>query len=110
MRVSVLHVGDASFLAELRSAGADVSTRRRKGSDLVFLGAQAKRYLEAISTLELYMVRDGAVWVIYQKGRKDIRETDVITAGVAAGLVDNKVVSFSETHTALRFVIPRNRR
>jgi hypothetical protein len=35
---------------------------------------------------------------------------DVIAAGKAADLVDNKVCRFSDTHTALRFVIPLARR
>ena len=34
----------------------------------------------------------------------------VMTAGEAAGLVDVKVVRFSDTHTALKFVIPKARR
>ncbi len=53
---------------------------------------------------------NGATWVVFPKGRKDLREADFIRAGVAAGLVDNKVVRFSDTHTALRFVIPLARR
>ena len=57
-----------------------------------------------------YLQRDGAVWVVYPKGRPEISEVDVIRAGVEQGLVDNKVVRFSDTHTALRFVIPKARR
>ena len=34
------------------------------------------------------------------------RYVEVMAAARAAGLVDNKVVSFSETHTSLRLVIP----
>ena len=44
------------------------------------------------------------------QGGRDLREAEVIRAGVEAGLVDNKVVRFSDTHSALRFVIPRSRR
>jgi hypothetical protein len=35
---------------------------------------------------------------------------EVISAAKSAGLVDNKVASFSATHTALRLVIPVARR
>jgi hypothetical protein len=35
---------------------------------------------------------------------------DVIRAGVGVGLVDNKVGRFFDTHSALRFVIPKARR
>jgi hypothetical protein len=45
-----------------------------------------------------------------RKGQKNIREVDVIAAGRSAGLTDNKFCRFSETHTALRFVIPLARR
>jgi hypothetical protein len=110
-RVSLLGMEDGGFLEELRAAGADLSVgRRRKQSDLIFLGVESIRDLGKIRGLEPSMARDGAVWVVYPKGRKDLRETDVIAAGVAAGLVDNKVVRFSDTHTALRFVIPVARR
>jgi hypothetical protein len=48
----------------------------------------------------------GALWVVYPKGHAAIREIEVINAGREAGLKDNKVVSFSSTHTALRFALP----
>ena len=41
---------------------------------------------------------------------KDITEGDVFGAGHKAGLTDIKVVGFSPTHTALKFVIPVNKR
>jgi hypothetical protein len=44
------------------------------------------------------------------KPEAKIKDVDVIAAAKAAGLVDNKVVSFSETHTALRLVIPVDQR
>ena len=49
---------------------------------------------------------DGAVWVVRPKGSPDITEAETMAAGKRAGLVDVKVVSFSETHTAEKFVIP----
>ena len=47
-----------------------------------------------------------ALWIVYPKGQKAITENDVIAAGRKAGLKDVKVVAFSPTHTALKFVIP----
>ena len=49
----------------------------------------------------------GALWIVYPKGKQDITELQVLDAGRAAGLVDVKVVSFSATHTALKFVARR---
>jgi hypothetical protein len=110
-RVCLLGVNDPGFLAELRAAGADVSIgRRRRRCDQIFLAVGSIGDLRRIGGLEPSMARNGAAWVVFPKGRKDLREVDVIGAGVAAGLVDNKVVRFSETHTALRFVIPVARR
>ena len=44
--------------------------------------------------------------MIRPKGTKAITEAATMAAGKAAGLVDVKVVKFSETHTAEKFVIP----
>jgi len=56
------------------------------------------------------MKGSAALWVVYPKGQKSITETDVIGAGRKAGLKDVKVVGFSASHTALKFVIPLERR
>jgi hypothetical protein len=45
--------------------------------------------------------------VVSHKGRAaTLRDVEVIAAAKAAGLVDNKVVAFSPSQTALRLVIP----
>jgi hypothetical protein len=110
-RISVLHLDDQGFLTELAERGADVARgRRRKRSNLIFLAVDSSSDLAALRSLEPYLERNGAVWVVYPRGRSDLKEVDVIGAGLGVGLVDNKVVRFSETHTALRFVIPKARR
>jgi hypothetical protein len=57
-------------------------------------------------TIKQSLKPNGALWVIRPKGRPAISERAVMAAGKAAGLVDVKVVSFSPTHTAEKFVIP----
>jgi hypothetical protein len=109
-RVSLVGIHDDDFARQLLDWGADVSLRRRKDSDLVFMGAETKGDLARLNDVERSLRRGGAVWVAFPKGRKDLTEVDVITAGIGAGFVDNKVVRFSDTHTALRFVIPVARR
>jgi Fe2+ transport system protein FeoA len=109
-RVSVLGAGDQGLVAELRGRGADVSLRRRRESDLVFLGLARPGDLRRLASVEPSLRRDGAVWAVFPRGSRDLREAEVIRAGVESGLVDNKVVRFSDTHSALRFVIPRSRR
>jgi hypothetical protein len=110
MRVSVLGSFDESFLSELRERGADLSRRRRRATDLIFVKVPDDFEPGRLPSLEPFMERNGAIWVVYPKGRKDLRETDVIRAGLDAGFVDNKIARFSDTHTAMRLVIPRSRR
>jgi hypothetical protein len=105
-RVSVLGVDDADLVDELTSSGADVSTRVRKKSDVIFFGANEKGELSKLVKLKESLQPAGALWVIRPKGTKAITESAVMAAGKAAGLVDVKVVKFSETHTAEKFVIP----
>lgn len=106
-KIAVLGVESAEFLAELAARVPEYSRGRRlNGADLIFFSAEAVADLVQMSSLSRSIQKTGAIWVVYPKGQKHIREIDVITAGKAAGLTDNKVCSFSVTHTALRFCIP----
>jgi hypothetical protein len=110
-RVAVLDVADENFRHQLAARVGDFSDGRPDSeTDLVFLAAEGPEDLRSLDGLEDSLARDGAVWVVHPKGSKVVREADVLAAGIAVGLVDNKVVSFSTTHTAHRFVIPRARR
>jgi hypothetical protein len=75
-----------------------------KTCEHLFLAAESKNDLARVGALAK---RASGVWIVYPKGRKDVREADVLGAGRAAGLKDVKVVRFSDTHTALRFVRPK---
>jgi hypothetical protein len=80
-------------------------------SDAIFFGATREADLGALDRLKSSLKPDGALWIVRPKGRPEISEAAVMRAGKAAGLVDVKVVSFSPTHTAEKFVIPvANRR
>jgi Protein of unknown function (DUF3052) len=71
----------------------------------VFFGAKSHADLMRLKDLKTWIEPNGAIWVIRPKGgRSEISDTDVISAGLAAGLVDNKIASFSETHGAMRLV------
>ena len=107
LKVSVVGVDDASFVTDLEAAGADTSTGRvKKGSDAIFYGANKRADLGKLAALKESLDSAGALWVIRPKGAREITEGDVMAAGKAAGLVDVKVVRFSDTHTAEKFVIP----
>ena len=107
-RISVLGVDDEAFWEQLTERAADtVKGRLRKDSDLIFFAADSLSELRQLARLKTYLVSNGAIWVVSLKGKAaKIKDVDVIAAAKAAGLVDIKVVSFSETHTAQRLVIP----
>lgn len=105
--VSLVALDDAAFLADLEKSGAIVSSgRAKKNSDAIFYGAATRADLAKLATLRQSLAPNGALWIIRPKGVKEITEADVMNAGKAAGLVDVKVVRFSDTHTAEKFVIP----
>lgn len=106
-RVAVLGVEGAEFMTGLAARVPEYSRGARvKEADLIFFSAEARDDLSQLKALVKWISRSGAIWVVYPKGQNHIREIDVINAGKSAGLTDNKVCRFSETHTALRFVIP----
>ncbi len=111
-RISVLGIDDEHFWAQLTRRVEDVARNRlRQSTDLIFFAADSPAELRQLARLKPYLVSNGALWVVSLKGKAaKIRDVDVIAAAKAAGLVDNKVVSFSETHTALRLVIPISQR
>jgi len=105
-KVALVNIDDPSFLKLLRERTDDVTSGKPDGpSDLVFLGVAKKSELSRIKQVKAWIERDGAIWVVRPKGgRSDVGDTDVIDAGLAAGLVDNKIASFSDTHGAMRLV------
>lgn len=102
---------EASFVKELRGASAEIAQAANvANADQTFFAADSKSALAAVAKLARKMKGAQALWIVYPKGRKDISEIDVIAAGRKAGLKDVKVVGFSPTHTALKFVIPLEKR
>ena len=90
--------------------GADVSARLRKASDAIFVAVESGADLRRIAGLAKSLAPAGALWAIRRKGVADASEALTMAAGKAAGLVDVKVVRFSETHTAEKFVRPKSKR
>ena len=107
--MAVVNMSDGSFLAEVKERGATVDRgllEMTKPVELIFYGVDHRDGLERLQALSKVISPAGAVWVVRPKGRPDITEAETMAAGKRAGLVDVKVVSFSETHTAEKFVIP----
>jgi hypothetical protein len=109
-RIAVLGTKNDAFVAQLREAGASVSTRPVKDADAIFFGAETLGGLAGMRMLTTQIKRDGAIWTVTPKGKTGIKDTDVMGIAKAAGLVALKVVSFSDTHSANKFVIPKGER
>jgi hypothetical protein len=106
-RVSSIGVSDIAFLKEIERAVGELSIGRvLKSSDAIFFGVTKEAELARLEKLKGSLKPNGALWIIRPKGRPEISERATMAAGKAAGLVDVKVVGFSPTHTAEKFVIP----
>jgi len=104
---------DEEFVKEIQNTKAVMTAAKNglpKDCDCVFLRADTKKQLTQVAKIADEMLGAVALWVIYPKGQQHITEGDVLSAGRKAGLTDIKVAGFSATHTALKFVIPVNKR
>ena len=112
MRVALIDIDDP----DIRPLIAERTTELTEGwpepeTDLVLLGADSVAALAPLEDLAGRIRPAGAIWVVSRKGKAaTLRDVEVMDAARAAGLIDNKVASFSASHTALRLVIPVARR
>jgi len=110
-KVSLVGEFNADFLHEVADLTKSVvKGKAAPGSDCIFFAADSKGDLGALSKITKSMQGATALWIVYPKGQKHITENDVLAAGRKCGLKDVKVVGFSATHTALKFVIPLRKR
>jgi hypothetical protein len=109
--VAVFGKLDGQFLKKLKEQKSPVTPGKvTNGIGWIFLAAETRGELDEAKKIAGKMKGSAALWVVYPKGQKHITEIDVIGAGRKAGLKDVKVVSFSATHTALKFLIPVEKR
>jgi hypothetical protein len=109
MTVAAIGIRDEAFLIEAAERAEKITRRTPAASrpvDLIFYGVEHRDGLAGLAALVSLITPDGAVWIVRPKGRREITEAETRAAGKRAGLVDVKVVSLSDTHTAEKFVIP----
>lgn len=111
-KVSVINFKEEKFLSDIQKKAAVVILgKAAKDSDLMFYEANSAKEVEQLALLKKYLKPNGGIWVLSRKGKEaTIKDTEIMRMGKQCGLVDNKVVGFSETHTALKFVIPLEKR
>ena len=103
LRTAVIGVDDPTFHAELAKSGA-VPVNRLANIDLLFYEADDAEALSRIGELVPALSDKGALWIVSKKGKgATVKDVEVMAAARSFGLVDNKVVAFSDTLTALRF-------
>jgi len=108
LKVALLGDFDPGFRREVeRALGARPLARAGKGCDLVFMKLERPGDEARLAGLVPAIAPAGAVWAVYAKGRRELSENTVRAAAIDAGLVDVKVVAFSEALSSLKLVIPR---
>ena len=106
-RVALRGLKGRELVDELKTAGARVAARVGAGPyDIVIVRLDSSSDLPLLVDAKKRMVTNGAVWAVWPKGRKGFREDDIRHFGPTAGLVDVKVMSFSDELSGLKLVIP----
>jgi hypothetical protein len=107
MRVALVAFSDPSFATALAERGAAVEEPPAPGLDQLFYRVRLPADLVRIAELRSLIHDAGAIWVLCDKGAgRTVREVEIIEAGRAFGLVDNKIASFSPALAAMRLVVP----
>ncbi|HEY6181821.1 MAG TPA: hypothetical protein VIW67_06210, partial [Terriglobales bacterium] len=110
-KVAVIGKLEAEFEEELKEASPNFARGAiARDTEWIFLIADTQKGLTQATNIAKVMKGAVALWIVYPKGRKDLSENDVLATGRKAGLKDVKVVGFSATHTALKFVVPLDKR
>jgi predicted O-methyltransferase YrrM len=103
---------DEAFVATLNARLAKAASQAlRTQYDMIFARVDKPRDLTRLARAAAHLKPNGALWVFHPKGRGALpNDAAVRAAGLAAGLVDNKISAYTDTHTATRFVIPLAKR
>lgn len=111
-RVLLVGLEDDALRADLASLDCTVLRRESKVPvDAAIVLIDTPDQLDRIARHRKSITAGGSLWVIRPKGKgTPVTEAQVRDAAKRAELVDIKVVSFSETHSAEKLVIPRAKR
>ena len=103
MKVAMLNVADDALAGELVARGA-APVAELIDLDLLFYAADSLAELDRIPDLIPALAGKGALWIVSRKGKAaNLKDVEVMAAARGHGLVDSKVVGFSDSLTALRF-------
>lgn len=107
-RIAILGVDDAAFIRDVTArVGAPPLAGATKDLDVILFATETPAALAQLPALKKRLQSAGALWIVARKGKAaTVKDAEIRLAARQAGLVDNKTCSFSDTHTALRLVIP----
>ncbi len=94
---------DEAFAREIKDRAGAAGT---EPLDVVFVRLNEANDLDQLLKARIGIAKNGMIWAIWPKGRKEFREDDIRSFALANGLVDVKVASFSPILSALKLVIP----
>lgn len=110
-RVAVVLLRDAGFVKRLaRVLEEKPLTRATLGCAHVIFGVHCVADLERLAKFVECIRPAGGIWAVYPRGHAEVSEDTIRAAAKRAGLVDVKIVRFSDTHGAVRLVIPKELR
>jgi hypothetical protein len=109
MAIALAGTPDTALVEQIRARTPHVG-KPRAGTELAFLFAGAVRDLGRLESLKKAIAPAGAIWVVWPKGRPELREDHVRAEARDIGLVDVKVASVSAALSGLKLMIPRAKR
>ncbi len=115
--VRVVGGGDKALLARMRAKVGRAPVRSGLADVVLYWPHTVSEITPRLAALRGGIVPAGGIWVFTAKrgqrsasGMDYLNHTDLIPLGLAAGLVDNKICSVSDTESAMRFVIRKKDR
>ena len=113
----VVGKGDKALLALAREKLGRAPVRTSLADVVLYWPRTEAEITARLAELRGAIVPNGGIWVFTAKrgqrsasGMSYLNGTDLIGLGLAAGLVDNKICSVSDTESAMRFVIRKKDR
>jgi len=116
--VRVAGKGDKTLLAPVREKiGRRMVSDGTPADVILYWPKTVDEITPTLTELRTAIMPNGGIWVLTAKkgcrsasGMEYLNQTDLIPLGLAAGLVDNKTCSVSESESGMRFVIRKKDR
>lgn len=101
------HIDETLYQSILARTGRSMAEPGEQVDVVLVVVTATMNAVEVLTHWKTRMKADGGIWLLTPKRKQAgyVDQNEPIAAGAAAGLVDNKVCSVSDTTSAMRFVI-----